>query len=111
MLHSDQSCEVKVKYNDEAITSWLHSFCDFDYKCSCVSAISSVYLFLFKSESGGLVHVTNKYSELNLVFVLLHIGSSRSPANVACHTVAYGEKPRDQVSTIHHQTGILKSRR
>ncbi len=39
MLHSAQSCEVKVSYNDEVITSWLNIFCDLDCKCSCASAV------------------------------------------------------------------------
>ena len=85
-----------IQYIDETITSWLYVFCvryfcDFDYKCSCVSAISSVYLFLFKSESEGLVHAKNKYITLKLVFVLLHIDSSSPSVNVACHVVAYGK--------------------
>jgi hypothetical protein len=65
-----------------------------DSKRSCLSPISSVYLFLFKSESGGLVDVTHKYRALKLVFVLFHIDSSKTPFNVDCHTVVYGEKPR-----------------
>jgi hypothetical protein len=48
------------------------------------------------SKSGGLVYVRNRYSELKLVFVLWHIGSSRVPVNVDSHTVVYGEKPRTE---------------
>jgi hypothetical protein len=44
----------------------------------------------FCSGSGGLVYAKNKYIALKLVFVLLHIGSSRPPVNAACHAVAYG---------------------
>ena len=40
MLYSEQNCVVKVRYIDEEITSWLHTFCDFDCKLSCISTIS-----------------------------------------------------------------------
>ncbi len=75
MIHSTQSCVVKVRCNGETITSWFLSFCDCDCECSCNTyAISSVYLFLVKP--AGLVHVKNKHHALKLVFVLLHISSS-----------------------------------
>ncbi len=62
----------------------------FDYSCHAIR----VLVVRCVSKSGGLVHSRNRYRALKLVFVLWHIGSSRSPVNTACHTVAYGEKPR-----------------
>ena len=82
MLHTSQSFVVKVRYIDEVIISWLHTFCTFD----CVCAISSVYLFLV--ESGGLVHVRNRYNTES-VFVLEHDGPRQPFVNSACQAVTY----------------------
>ncbi len=55
-----------MKVLDMVLVSLRNSL-DWECSCSCVYAISSVYLFLFKS--GVLVHTENKYSELKLVFM------------------------------------------
>ena len=99
MWHTSQSCVVKVRYIDEVITSWLHEFCDFDCKCSCVYAISSVYLFLV--ESGGLVHVRNRYNTKSL-FVLEHVVSLKSDVRAAYHTVVYQECSHTTNPTSDH---------
>jgi hypothetical protein len=83
MLHSTQSCEVNVRYIDEGITSWLYAFCNFDFKCSCVYVISSVHLFIV--DSGGLVHVRNRYNTES-VLVLEHADTLKPTVNTAHHT-------------------------
>ena len=93
MLHSAQSCTVRVRYNDEVITSWLHAFCAFDCKRSCVSAIS-VYLFC-SGRVGGYGACQEQIQSTQVSIRSLAFGSSRPPpVNPACHAVAYGEKPR-----------------
>jgi hypothetical protein len=85
MLHSAQSCAVKVRCNGEAITSCLHAFCDCDCERSCAYAISSVYLFLV--ESGGLVHARKQYHAQKWVpmfAVLTHVSTFNPAISAAC---------------------------